>query len=64
MNQNPLDFRKSLTTSQFQLRLYRMSIEHLNNLIDDFSSYGLIDDCEIIQKVLNEKINQIVTRID
>ena len=64
MRQNPLEFRNSLTTSEFNLQLYKFSIEHLNNLLDDFHFYGMIDDCEIITKVLNDKINQIVTRID
>lgn len=62
--QNPLDFRNSLTTAEFQLHLYKLSIEKLNDLFDDFHAYGMEDDCDIIIKVLNEKINAIVTRID
>jgi hypothetical protein len=61
---SPLDLRKSLTTSQFQLHLYRLSIKSLQDLLDDFDSYGMQDDCVIILDVLNEKINSIITRID
>lgn len=64
INQNPLEFRNSLTKAEFQLHLYKLPIEKLNNLFESFEIYGLIDDCKIIQKVLNEKINAIVTRID
>jgi len=64
MNQKPTDFRNSLTTAEFNLHIYKLSIEDLNNLLDEFHFYGAIDDCVIISKVLNEKINSIVTRID
>ena len=64
MTQNPLEFRNSLTTAEFLLQLYKLPIEKLNEYLDSFDHYGLIDDCKIIQKVLQEKINAIVTRID
>lgn len=63
-NQNPLELRNSFTTAEFQLSLYKLSIKELNSQLDDFNNYGLIDDCKLIQKVLNEKINQIVTRVN
>lgn len=64
MKENPLEWRNSLTTAEFNLHLYKLSIKDLNGLLDDFNNYGMIDDCDIVLKVLNEKINQIVTRID
>ena len=64
MNQNPLDFRKSLTDAEFKLHLYKLSIEKLNYTLDCFGKFGMQDDCEVIQKILNEKINSIVTIIE
>lgn len=64
MNQNPLDFRNSLTDVEFILHLYKLSIEKLNETLDWFGEFGMQDDCDIIQKILTEKINAIVTRID
>jgi hypothetical protein len=64
MNQNPLEFRKSLTDAEFKLHLYKLTIKELNALLDNFGDFGMIDDCVIILDVLNEKINSIITRID
>lgn len=61
MNQNPLDLTKSLTKAEFQLYLYKLSIKELNSKLDDFDFYGLTEQSKVIQKVLNEKINNIVT---
>lgn len=64
MNHSPLDFRNSLTDAEFILHLYKLPIKELNEIIDLFGEFEMIDDCIIIQKILNEKINAIVTRID
>ena len=64
MTHTPLDFRKSFTNAEFILHLYKLSIDDLNYLLDWFDNYGMQDDCDVIQKVLNEKINLIVTRVN
>jgi hypothetical protein len=61
---SPLELRNSLTDAEFTLHLYKLSITDLKDLLDDFESYRLLDDCSTMFKILNEKINQIVTRID
>jgi hypothetical protein len=61
---SPLDLRKSLTDAEFQLHLYKLTIKELNETLEDFEGYGMIEDCLIILDILNQKINQIVTRID
>ena len=40
------------------------SIDDLNATLKAFEEVQMYEDCSIISKVLNEKINQIVTRID
>lgn len=64
MNQSPLDLRKSLTDAEFTLHLYKLTIKELNETLDIFGHYGMTEDCVTILDILNEKINQIVTRID
>jgi hypothetical protein len=61
---SPLELRQSLTDAEFTLHLYKLPINSLSDLLEDFEAYGLFEDCSVIVKILNEKINQIVTRID
>jgi hypothetical protein len=50
-----------LTDAEFTLHLYKL-INRFKDLLDDFESYGLLDDCSMF-KILNERLI-IVTRID
>lgn len=59
---SPLDFRKSLTDAEFTLHLYKSTIKELNETLESFESYGMYEDCEVILGILNQKINQIITR--
>ena len=59
---SPLDLRKSLTDAEFTLHLYKKTIKELHETLEDFEGYGMIEDCIIILDILNQKINQIVTR--
>lgn len=61
---SPLDFRKSITDAEFTLHLYKLTIKELNETLESFESYGMIEECVIILGILNQKINQIVTRIN
>jgi hypothetical protein len=54
---NYRELRQSLTDAEFTLHLYKLSITDLKDLLDDFESYGLLDDCSTMFKILNE-INQ------
>jgi hypothetical protein len=61
---SPLELRQSLTDAEFTLHLYKLPINSLSDLLEDFEDYGMRDDCKLIIKITIEKINNIVTRID
>jgi hypothetical protein len=61
---SPLDLRKSLTDAEFTIHLYKLTIKELNENLESFESYGMLEDYLIILDILNQKINQIVTRIE
>jgi hypothetical protein len=63
--QEPSNVREILSKdSDFIEWLNLGSIADLNAALDAFQNAQMFEDCVIIQRVLNQKINQIVTRID
>jgi hypothetical protein len=63
--QEPLHFRTLFLTESYFIEWLNLgSIADLNAALDAFQNAQMFEDCVIIQRVLNEKINQIVTRID
>jgi hypothetical protein len=62
--QEPSNVRNFIKDSDFIEWLNLGSIADLNAALDAFQDAQMFEDCVIIQRVLNQKINQIVTRID
>lgn len=61
----PINIRRVLAKdSDFIEWLNTGSIADLNATLRAFEASQMYEDCRIISNVLNEKINQIVTRID
>jgi hypothetical protein len=50
----PLELRQSYRRWIY-LHLYKLSITDLKDLLD-FESYGLLDDCSTMFKILNERL--------
>jgi len=63
--QAPINIRRVMPEdSDFIVWLNTGTIAELNAALKAFETSQMYEDCAIIFKVLNEKINSIVTRID
>jgi len=63
--ENPYNIRQQFTTiDAFKKHLFTLSILEIRHLLVNFEDAEFYEDCVIIQSVLTEKINCIVTRND